>query len=131
MKNRKVSVIVPVYNVEEYVGKCIGSIINQTYTNLEILINNDGSTDSSYEICKSYAEKDNRIRLFSQENKGLSVARNAMIEKVTGDYILFVDSDDWIFPEHVERLVSLLEDNVEDCAACIYFDSSIDPREYI
>ena len=131
MEEKKVSVIVPVYNVEKYVGKCIESIITQTYTNLEILINNDGSTDGSYEICKSYAEKDNRIRLFSQENKGLSAARNAMVEKVTGDYILFVDSDDWIFHEHVERLVSLLEDNGVDCAACNYIESSKDSHENI
>ena len=132
MKNGKVSVIVPVYNVEEYVGECIESIINQTYTNLEILINNDGSTDNSYEICKSYAEKDNRIRLFSQENKGLSAARNAMIEKVSGDYVLFVDSDDKIALTYAERLVHALESNDARAVACKYIrwgrKKSIDNR---
>ena len=105
MKGGKVSVIVPVYNVEKYVGKCIESIINQTYTNLEILINNDGSTDNSYKICESYAAKDYRIRLLTQENSGVSVCRNNMLDVATGYYIIFVDSDDWIHPEHVERLV--------------------------
>lgn len=94
--------------------------INQTYTNLEILINNDGSTDNSYKICESYAAKDYRIRLFTQENSGVSVCRNNMLDVATGDYIIFVDSDDWIHPEHVERLVSLLEDNGADSAACSF-----------
>ena len=120
MKNGKVSVIVPVYNVEEYVGKCIESIINQTYTNLEILINNDGSTDNSYEICKFYAEKDARIKLFTQKNNGVSACRNRMLDVATGDYILFVDSDDWLLPEHIERLVTLLEENNVDAVCCGY-----------
>lgn len=130
MKNGKVSVIVPVYNVEKYVGECIESIITQTYTNLEILINNDGSTDGSYEICESYAEKDSRIRLFTQENKGVAVARNAMLEKVTGDYILFVDSDDCISPDHVERLVTLLNDGKADGAACSYIEQTDTPKKF-
>lgn len=120
MEAKKVSIIVPVYNVEGYVGKCIESIINQTYTNLEILINNDGSTDNSYEICKSYAERDKRIRLFDQENAGVSVCRNRMLDKATGDYITFVDSDDWLLPGHIEQLVLLLEENNVDISACAY-----------
>lgn len=120
MKNGKVSVIVPVYNVEEYVGKCIESIINQTYTNLEILINNDGSTDNSYEICKFYAEKDARIKLFTQKNNGVSACRNRMLDVATGDYILFVDSDDWIYRQCIERLVYLLEKYNADISSCGY-----------
>ena len=118
MNGPKVSIIVPVYNVDEYVGKCIDSIVNQTYMNLEILINNDGSTDNSYEICMKYAEKDNRIHLYTQDNAGAAACRNKMIEIATGDYILFVDSDDWILPEHVERLVTLLEKYNADAASC-------------
>lgn len=118
MNGPKVSIIVPVYNVDEYVGKCIDSIVNQTYKNLEILINNDGSTDNSYEICMKYAEKDNRIHLYTQDNAGAAACRNKMIEIATGDYILFVDSDDWILPEHVERLVTLLEKYNADAASC-------------
>ena len=114
----KVSIIIPVYNVGKYVGKCLESVIAQTYRNLEILINNDGSTDDSYEICKAYASRDKRIQLFSQENSGAAACRNKMIEKATGEYILFLDSDDWILPEHVERLVKLLEENNADASSC-------------
>ena len=121
MESKKVSIIIPVYNVEKYISKCLESVITQTYTNLEILVNNDGSTDNSYQICKEYALIDSRIKLFSQENKGLSAARNAMLDKVTGYYILFVDSDDIIAPEHVERLVKIIEENNADGAACSYF----------
>ena len=96
MKTPMISIIIPVYNVEKYVGECINSVINQTYTNLEILINNDGSTDNSYQICQSYAQIDPRIKLYSQENKGVSIARNAMLEKAIGEYVLFIDPDDFI-----------------------------------
>ena len=114
----KVSIIIPVYNVGKYVGKCLDSVISQTYKDLEILINNDGSTDDSYEICKAYASRDKRIQLFSQENSGAAACRNKMIENASGDYILFLDSDDWILPEHVERLVDLLEKNNADASSC-------------
>lgn len=92
----KISIIVPVYNVENYVSKCFESIINQTYSNLEIIVINDGSTDNSREICDFYLKKDNRIILINQENQGLSMARNNALDICTGDYIGFVDSDDWI-----------------------------------
>lgn len=92
----KVSVIVPVYNSGKYIEKCIESIINQTYQNIEVLIVNDGSTDNSYSICNEYAKKDSRIKLFSIENSGVSYARNLGIENAQGKFITFVDSDDWI-----------------------------------
>ena len=120
MSNGKVSVIVPVYNVEKYVAKCIESILAQTYTNLEILINNDGSTDDSYKICLEYAERDNRIHVFTQENSGVSICRNKMIGIASGEYIIFVDPDDWIVPNHIERLVSILIDNDADMSCCGY-----------
>lgn len=117
---KKVSIIVPVYNAEKYIGDCIESIIRQTYKNLEILINNDGSTDCSYEICKKYANRDCRIKLFSQENQGVSVARNAMLDVFSGDYVMFVDSDDMISPICVESLVSNLEINNAGAVVCNY-----------
>lgn len=108
-----VSVIVPVYNVEKYLARCLDSIVEQTYQNLEIILINDGSTDGSGEICRQYAERDSRIRLFHQENRGQSVARNVGLDNMTGEYIVFVDSDDYISPQFVEiLLVALLRSNV-------------------
>ena len=94
--NHLISVIVPVYNVASYLKQCLDSIINQSYDQLEIILINDGSTDDSLEICKEYQQLDSRIKLINQENKGLSGARNTGIDIAKGQYILFVDSDDWI-----------------------------------
>lgn len=90
------SVIVPVYNVSDYLGQCLESIIHQTYTNLEIILVNDGSTDNSGEICDTYAKRDKRIKVIHKENGGLSSARNAGMAVMTGTYVAFVDSDDWL-----------------------------------
>ena len=92
----KISVIVPIYNVENYLKKCIHSIVNQTYKNLEIILVDDGSPDNCGQICDDYAKKDTRIKVIHKKNGGLSDARNAGLEVCTGDYISFVDSDDWI-----------------------------------
>lgn len=91
-----ISIIVPVYNVEPYLRKCLDSILDQTYRDLEILIIDDGSTDGSGAICDEYAGKDDRIKVFHTENKGLSAARNLGLDNATADWIGFVDSDDWI-----------------------------------
>lgn len=91
-----ISVIVPVYNVEPYLRKCLDSIINQTYSDLEILVIDDGSTDGSGKICDEYVEKDERIKVFHTENRGLSAARNLGLDEAHGDWISFVDSDDWV-----------------------------------
>lgn len=99
-----VSIIVPVYNVEKYVGRCLQSLINQTYTHIEIIVINDGSTDNSLSVCDSYAAKDNRIKLITQENRGLSGARNTGLRHYTGEYVTFVDSDDWLHPQMIELL---------------------------
>lgn len=104
-RNPLVSVVVPVYNVEEYVTRCVKSIINQTYTNLEILLIDDGSTDRSGEICDSFATLDPRIRVVHQENAGLSGARNRGIELCSGEYIAFIDSDDFVSREFIRALV--------------------------
>ena len=104
------SIIIPIFNVEEYLERCLESIINQTYKNLEIILVNDGSTDNSLEICTTYSNKDNRIIIINKENSGPSEARNIGIKKATGDYIIFVDSDDTIVPntcdffyEHIKK----------------------------
>lgn len=100
-----VTVIVPVYNVEKYLMRCLDSVVNQTYRNLEIILVNDGSTDGSGEICRQYERRDSRIRLFAQENGGLSAARNTGLDHMRGEYIVFVDSDDYISLSFVEILL--------------------------
>ena len=113
-----ISVIVPVYNVEKYVGRCLTSIINQSYTNLEIIVINDGSIDKSLSVCEEYATKDNRIKLISQENRGLSGARNTGLRNFTGEYVTFVDSDDWIHKDMIEYLYKLLIRNNCEMSKC-------------
>lgn len=103
-----ISVIVPIYNVEKYVGECVDSIINQTYKNLEIILVNDGSTDSSGKICDCYVEKDSRIKVIHRENGGLSEARNSGLDIAKGEYLTFVDSDDVIVSDCIEMLYNLL-----------------------
>lgn len=118
----KITVIVPVYNVELYLRDCIDSIINQTYTNLEIILVNDGSTDTSLDICKEYASKNKNIKIINKENGGLSDARNAGLEKATGEYIMFVDSDDFLTPTSCELLYnSIKEHDVEFVSANFVF----------
>lgn len=91
-----ISLIIPVYNVEKYLSKCLDSLIQQTYGNIEIICINDGSTDNSLQILENYANKDCRIKIINQQNQGVSVARNVGIDNATGEYILFIDSDDWL-----------------------------------
>jgi len=110
----RISVIVPVYNVEEYLKRCLDSLVNQTYSNLDILLVNDGSTDSSGQICDEYAEKDGRIRVLHKENGGVSSARNAGIDVATGDWISFIDSDDWIVEDYYEKIAVFFEDENTD-----------------
>lgn len=102
----KVSVIVPVYNVENYVAKCLASISAQDYQNLEIIVVDDGSTDQSGEICEAYAQQDPRVQVIHQTNGGLSAARNTGLEQLTGEYVCFIDSDDWIEPDFISLLLT-------------------------
>lgn len=104
-----ISIIVPVYNVEEYLPRCLDSILDQTYKNLEIILVDDGTKDASDKICDGYAAKDSRIKVIHKENGGLSSARNAGIDIAKGEYLGFVDSDDWIEPEMYETLLSLAQ----------------------
>lgn len=107
-----VSVIIPVYGVEKYIGKCLETLINQTYSNLEILVINDGTKDKSAKIAKSYAAKDKRIKVFDFENGGVSLARNRGIDLSNGEYISFIDGDDWVAPTMYMDLVGImLKDN--------------------
>ena len=107
-----VSIVVPVYNVKRYLDCCINSILQQTYENFELILVNDGSTDGSLEICDNYECKDKRIRVINKANGGVSSARNAGIESANGDYILFIDSDDYIEVNYVQTLV---ENSSDDC----------------
>ncbi len=109
MSKPLISVIVPVYNVEQYLPKCVGSILAQTYDNLEIILVEDGTKDSSGRICDDYAALDPRVRVIHKENGGLSSARNAGIDVAKGDYFGFVDSDDWIEPETYETLMAVAQ----------------------
>lgn len=113
-----ISVIVPVYKVEAYLNRCISSITQQTYTNLEIILVNDGSPDRCPAMCDAWAEKDHRIRVIHKENSGLSDARNAGMAAATGEYIGFVDSDDWIDPDMYCFLCEKMERTESDIAAC-------------
>lgn len=100
MENSLISVIVPVYNVEPYLRQCLDSIISQTYRNIEIIVIDDGSTDGCPQICDEYRERDGRVVIFHTENRGLSAARNLGIDKARGEWIMFVDSDDWVEPDY-------------------------------
>lgn len=119
MKNKqKVSIVVPVYNVENYISRCINSLIKQSYKNLEIVLVDDGSTDSSGNICDEYKKIDSRIKVIHKKNGGLSDARNFGIDGCTGEYICFVDSDDWIEKEMIETLLNDIIDTDSDIAIC-------------
>lgn len=112
----KVSVIVPVYNVEKYLKRCLDSLINQTLSDIDIICINDGSKDSSLQILEQYAQKDSRIVIYNQENSGLSVARNTGLEHASGEYIGFVDSDDWVDLDFYEKLYNSAKNNNADIA---------------
>jgi len=122
--NDLISVIVPVYNVEKYLPQCINSILNQTIKNLEIILVDDGSLDNSGEICDEFSRKDNRIVVIHKENNGLSSARNAGLEIATGNYLGFVDSDDWLDENMYETLLNLIKDTNSDISCCKFFKTA-------
>lgn len=123
MHNSKISIsiIVPIYNTARFLNKCIESIVNQTYRNIEIILINDGSTDDSLDICKAYASWDSRITIIDKENEGVATARNVGLEIATGDYIGFVDSDDYIAPDMYENMLEAIRSNAADIAECGYY----------
>ena len=115
---KKVSIIVPVYNVEAYLEKCLDSLVNQTLKDIEIIVVNDGSPDNSQEIIDEYQKKYKQIKAYKKENGGLSDARNFGIKKATGDYIAFVDSDDYIDLKMLEKMYNYAKDNSLDIVVC-------------
>lgn len=116
-----ISIIVPIYKVEPYLKQCVDSILNQTYLDLEILLIDDGSPDRCGEICDEYAKKDKRIRVFHTENRGLSAARNLGIQKSTGIYLGFVDSDDWLEKDMYEALLNRIVETQADISGCGFY----------
>lgn len=114
----QISVIVPVYKVEAYLDRCVQSIVDQTYQNLEIILVDDGSPDRCPEMCDAWAQRDSRIVVIHKENGGLSDARNAGLSAATGEYICFVDSDDWVLPDYLQTLYTAITQNQCDLAAC-------------
>lgn len=124
MNNPKISIVVPVYNVEKYLEKCLESIINQTYHNIEIILVDDGSTDKSGELCDSYRVKDQRINVIHKKNGGLASARNVGMHTLTGDYIMFIDSDDWVDATICEDLLYAIRYYHVNASMCSYI------REY-
>lgn len=118
MNQPLISVIIPVYGVEKYISQCLESVINQTYKNLEIIVVNDGTKDRSADIAKEYAAKDSRIKVYDFQNGGLSVARNRGLEIATGDYISYIDSDDWLDTKMYETLLEAAMKNEADMVKC-------------
>ena len=127
MNSPLVSIIVPVYNTEKFVDKCLNSISNQIYKNLEIIIVNDGSTDNSFSICEKHKNIDSRIKILNQKNQGLSAARNAALKIASGEFISFIDSDDFIEPDFIStNLNTIIKNNSSLSICCFYnlFDTS-------
>ena len=124
MGNPLVSIIVPVYNAEKYLRRCLDSIINQTYQNLEIILVDDGSKDASGKICDEYAIKDSRIRVIHKDNGGVASARQFGLENATGEYVIHADPDDWVEPTWIEELLMYALREYKDIVMCDYY------REY-
>lgn len=126
-----ISIIVPVYNVEKYIARCLDSILQQTYNEWECIIINDGSIDDSSEICKSYCNKNNKFKYFEQINRGVAAARNKGVDLAVGDYICFIDPDDWVEPQYLEELYYTIEEANVDIVACEYYCSTDNKNEVI
>ena len=124
-----ISVIIPVYNVEKYLDKCLESVLTNTYQNLEVICVNDGSTDNSLDILDKWEKKDSRIYIISHENRGLPEARNSGLEVATGEYTAFIDSDDWVHPRYFESLLNCMEESNADMVICGY--QRINPDEIL
>ena len=124
MEQTVISVIVPIYKVEQYLRQCVDSILNQTHSALEVILVDDGSPDGSGKICDEYAARDSRVRVIHKKNGGLSDARNAGIDIAQGDYIAFVDSDDWLEPDTYESMLAAMEKYQAKLVCAGRFDNS-------
>lgn len=112
----KISVIIPVYNDEKYLKQCVESVLTQSYRNLEVILVDDGSTDATPAICEEFRRQDNRIRIIYKQNEGVGASRNTGLAMATGDYVLFIDHDDWLLEDHIQKLYDLLKKNQADIA---------------
>lgn len=122
----EISVIIPVYNVEKYINECIDSVLCQTYTDYELILVDDGSTDKSYDICNTYAKLSNKIRIFKKRNEGVSSARNFGLKYAIGNYITFIDSDDFVSPDYLENLHKGIEYDIDYVfSGLIYYECGI------
>ena len=119
-----ISVIVPVYKVEPYLRQCVDSILDQSYEDLEVLLIDDGSPDNCSEICEEYARLDDRVKTFHTENRGLSSARNYGLQQAKGEFVGFVDSDDWIEPDMFMNLLQRMEEAGADFCVCGYWEEN-------
>ena len=131
MSEPLLSVIIPVYQVEKYIGQCLDSVLAQTYTNLDIILVDDGGTDSSVDICREYQKKDSRIRIISQENGGLSKARNVGVEHAQAELITFIDSDDFIHLNMFATMIPYIEEHNLDIISCTSTRKNIVIKEMI
>lgn len=120
-----ISVIVPIYNAQKYLERCVQSLLNQTYSNLEILLIDDGSTDTSLDLCRKLEQADSRVKVFSQSNKGIGDVRNQGLLLATGEYIGFVDSDDWVEPDMYDSLWKLMQLEKADIACCPHYREEV------
>ncbi len=125
---RVVSIIIPVYNVEKYLDQCLASVVGQSYKALQIILVDDGSSDGSPAICDAYAEKDGRVRVYHNENHGPSYSRNFGIDHSSGEYLMFIDSDDWVDADYVGNLVQAIEETGSDLAISPYYFEFPDQR---
>ena len=130
MGNGLISIIVPIYNVENYLRYCLDSIVSQTYQNFECLLINDGSPDNSADICREYVSKDFRFKYFEKENSGVSAARNLGIEQSVGEYITFIDPDDWVESDYLEVLYRALLEEQADISISTYKQFNVDDNCY-
>ncbi|WP_313893766.1 glycosyltransferase family 2 protein [Psychrobacillus sp.] len=124
-----ISVIVPIYKVEDYLNRCVDSILKQTYKNLEVILIDDGSPDKCGEICDEYAKIDERVKVIHKRNGGISNARNAGLEIAKGEYISFIDGDDWIHVEYFEKLYQLLRKTDSDISVCCFIKTSTEDTQ--
>ena len=131
MNTKKVSIIIPIYKVEKYMEECLESLRNQTYTNLEIILCDDESPDRCPEICEQYVQMDERFKVLHKKNGGAASARNKGLDIATGDYLGFVDSDDVVKEDYIEKLVGLLEENDADISVCAFTNLFVNTEEYV
>ena len=118
MDNNKVTILIPAYNVAAYLPKCLDTVLGQTYTDLQVVVVDDGSKDDTLAVANAYAAKDSRVEVYHQENQGVAATRNNLLDRVKGDYVLFVDADDWIELDMVEYLVNMAQSHSADFVMC-------------